>query len=63
MSLEVNLGKDVRGERVEIRISGDEGAYIAFQAQRSMAYHMHAGNEITKSRVSDSFLTFDNSSR
>lgn len=58
--LELNTGKDFKVERVELRVSGDEGAYIAAHAARSSVYKLQAGNEMTLARVTDNLMSFEN---
>ncbi|CAG2068632.1 unnamed protein product, partial [Timema podura] len=38
----------------------DAGAFMGIHAQRSASYFMQAGNDISKSRVVDSFFLFEN---
>ncbi|XP_039280690.1 CD109 antigen isoform X2 [Nilaparvata lugens] len=63
MEVEINMGKDLKGERVEVRMSGDEAAFIGVHSVRAVAYEMQAGNEMTKSRVVDNLLQFETSRR
>ncbi|CAG2064382.1 unnamed protein product [Timema podura] len=41
----------------------DAGAFMGIHAQRSASYFMQAGNDISKSRVVDSFFLFENFTR
>ncbi|XP_008478331.2 CD109 antigen-like [Diaphorina citri] len=58
-TMALNMGKDYRGLRVEGIASGDEGAFIGFHAMRSASYLMQAGNELTLSRVMQSYEDLD----
>uniref|UniRef100_A0A1B6EA02 Alpha-2-macroglobulin domain-containing protein n=1 Tax=Clastoptera arizonana TaxID=38151 RepID=A0A1B6EA02_9HEMI len=58
--LELNTGKDYKAERVEIRVSGDVGAFIGVNSLRAVSYLMQAGNQLTESRVADSLMSFEN---
>ncbi|KAK9497718.1 hypothetical protein O3M35_004386 [Rhynocoris fuscipes] len=51
MELTLNLGKDFKGDRVEVIINGDEGAYIAVSSTRSNAYPVHQLNIITIDKI------------
>lgn len=59
MELVMNTGKDFHGDRVELLVSGDAGAYICAHSVRSIAYHMQAGNELTESRVVESLIALE----
>ncbi|RZF38559.1 hypothetical protein LSTR_LSTR006154 [Laodelphax striatellus] len=63
MEVEINMGKDLKAERVEVRMSGDEAAFIGVHSVRAVAYEMQAGNEMTKSKVVDNLLQFETSRR
>ncbi|XP_075233181.1 CD109 antigen-like isoform X2 [Lycorma delicatula] len=63
MEVELNTGKDLKAEKVEVRASGDEGAFIGVHAVRAVAYRIQAGNEMTKSRVVDNLFKFESFKR
>lgn len=57
------MGKDYKGETVELITSGAEGAFIGIQATRSGVFQLQAGNEITHSSMTDNFMTFESNYR
>ncbi|KAF6214650.1 hypothetical protein GE061_009393 [Apolygus lucorum] len=60
MALTMNNGKDLRGDNVEIIVSGDEGAYIVVSSAReNFSHKIQAGNEMSLSRVLNSLMSFD----
>ncbi|CAB0003532.1 unnamed protein product [Nesidiocoris tenuis] len=60
MELTMNNAKDLRGDSVEIIVSGDEGAYIAVNSGREQhSYRLQAGNDISLSRVTNALMSFE----
>lgn len=59
----MNTGKDHKSERVEVRASGGEGAFIGVLAVRAAIYRIQAGNDISLSRMTDQFMLFENKTR
>ncbi|XP_066991727.2 CD109 antigen isoform X2 [Anabrus simplex] len=63
ISLVMNQGKDHTKQSVEAVMNAEAGAFMGIQAQRSSAYRIQAGNDISKSRVMASLYLLENSSR
>lgn len=61
--LDINMGKDHKAERVEMRASGGVGAFIGAHAIRASIYKLQAGNEMSIGRVLEGFMLLENYTR
>ncbi|XP_063236923.1 thioester-containing protein 1 allele S1-like [Bacillus rossius redtenbacheri] len=61
--VEVNQGKDRTMRTAQAIMPADAGAFMGINAQRAAPYRAQAGNDVSKSRVADSFFKFENFSR
>lgn len=59
----VNQGKDHTKKTAQAVMTAKAGAFMGINSMRSTAYFMQAGNDISKSRVTESFYAFENFTR
>ncbi|KAJ4443778.1 hypothetical protein ANN_05556 [Periplaneta americana] len=63
ITLTVNLGKDHTKKTAEAIMTANAGSFMAINSMRSSSYFMQAGNEMSKSRMIESFFEFENFTR
>ncbi|KAJ8867275.1 hypothetical protein PR048_031074, partial [Dryococelus australis] len=61
--VEMNQGKDHTMKTVQALMPADAGSFMGINSHRAAVYLMQAGNDISKSRVVNSFFKFENFSR
>jgi hypothetical protein len=59
----VNQGKDHTKKTAQAIMTAKAGAFMGINSMRSTAYFMQAGNDISRSRVTESFYAFENFTR
>ncbi|PNF42789.1 hypothetical protein B7P43_G13621 [Cryptotermes secundus] len=63
ITLVVNQGKDHTKKTAQAVMTAKAGAFMGINSVRSTAYFMQAGNDINRSRVTESFYAFENFTR
>ncbi|KDR15355.1 CD109 antigen [Zootermopsis nevadensis] len=63
ITLEVNQGKDHTKKTAQAIMTANAGAFMGINSMRSTLYFMQAGNDISRSRITESFFAFENFTR
>lgn len=59
----MNQGKDHTKKTAQAIMTAKAGAFMGINSMRSTSYFMQAGNDISMSRVKESFYAFENFTR
>nr|BAR45625.1 macroglobulin complement-related 1 [Scolopendra japonica] len=60
ISLELNPHKDKSGQTVELRVTGDAGAFFGVSVMDAETFSLQGGNELSPALISEIMHTFDN---
>uniref|UniRef100_T1IN02 CD109 antigen n=1 Tax=Strigamia maritima TaxID=126957 RepID=T1IN02_STRMM len=60
IKMELNPYKDKTGETIELRVSGDSGAFFGVSVMDAETFKLQGGNELSPALVSEMMHTFDN---
>lgn len=59
----MNQGKDHTKKTAQAIMTAKAGAFMGINSMRSILYFMQAGNDISRSRITESFFAFENFTR